>query len=210
MTKVWIIKTPNGEYLENQTKGGTNVRTHSQTASTTTDITKAKHYTTEGRAKGVIGAQAKWARSYSTKCISYTSNNSNRFGFSSLQVKEQKKRDKRNADKYTAGAEWLDTFTYHEVEVEFPNNHANPVTELKFDKYDKGFTNKKSQGNCHCKGCGIYFHNIPVMVFGKRKFSRVCPLCILERAGEAQKLLDGMEESQRENYEAERFINRMG
>ena len=208
MTKVWIVKIPNGEYLENQPKGGTNVWALSSKAITTTDITKAKHYTTEGRAKGVMNSQAKQARGFAVRSSAYSKAHG-RF-FSAARHKQQQKQDTSNAEKYNIGADWIDSFTYHEVEVEFPNNHANPVTELKFDKYDKGFSTKKSQGNCHCKGCGIYFHNIPILVFGKRKVSRICPLCIIERAEEASKLLEAMEESQRENYEAERFIERMG
>tara|TARA_R110002126_G_scaffold272651_1_gene416831 strand:+ start:121 stop:747 length:627 start_codon:yes stop_codon:yes gene_type:complete len=208
MKKVWVIKIPNGEYLENQPKGGTNVWAYSSKAKTTTDITKAKHYTTEGRAKGVMNSQAKQARGFAIRNKEYSK--SNRKFFFGLGLKAQVEKDNTHDEKYNIGADWIDSFTYHEVEVEFPNNHLNPVTELKFAKYDKGFSTKKSQGNCHCKGCGIYFHNIPILVFGKRKVSRICPLCIIERAEEASKLLEAMEESQRENYEAERFIERMG
>ena len=42
MKKVWIVKIPNGEYLENQPKGGTNVWAYSSKAKTTTDITLKK------------------------------------------------------------------------------------------------------------------------------------------------------------------------
>jgi len=47
------------------------------------------------------------------------------------------------------------------------------------------------------------------MIFGKSKPARLCPLCVIEYYGHAQDLLNGMKEEERNDYENERFVNRL-
>ena len=204
--KAYAILVKDGEYLE-YSKHGFPVRFNSSVgARTTTDPAKAKHYKKEGIAKGVCKSRATERRNIAER--------------QRLRIKNERAIGNNVSDwllkspkGYDESADFIDTFTVVEVDVETPNFSKQEVTEVRFEKnkWRVGYNTKKSQGNCYCKCCGIYFKNIPMLVFGgSEKPARICPWCIKEHAHDADKLLDGMKVDQRENVEAERFVHKMG
>lgn len=189
--KTYGIQTPEGFYLINS--NGFPVSWYGSTK-TTDDPTKAKHYKREGTARGNLKAR-----------ITERKN--------ALEVAKKNGWASGSNGSYERAIKVLESLKVVELDVEKPNCFADNTPEVKFEKnkYRIGFSTKKSQANLYCRGCGIYFRKIPMLIFGgATKPARICPLCIQERAHEAQKLLDAMPEDQRTNYEGERFIHRMG
>lgn len=197
--KCYAIAIPNGGYLA---EGRYNVFGYRPTRMKgVQDPEEAKHYKTRGIAESVCKSQATKRRNdvedYKER-IEISKQQGVSYGWlkTAIQTAEE-------------SADFIDKFTVVEVEVETPSYSKLPP--VKFETYGVGFKTKKSMGNCHCKGCGIYFKKIPLLQFGvASKPARICPLCIQERAHEAQKLLDEMPEDLRASYETERFVHRMG
>ena len=196
--KVYAIQSPSGKYINNRkwNCGYTNEK------HCVDDVTQAKHYMKSGSCKGVVSrmiTEYKNSIDYYNKQINNQATKSRATSYAT------------DIARYEGFITRLESLIVVEVDVEKPNCLKDKTPDVKFNKYDTGFSTKKSQGNLYCKGCGIYFKQIPMLIFGKAsRPARICPLCIQEHAHEAQKLLDSMDEDQRNNYEGERFIHRMG
>ncbi|MCP3685937.1 MAG: hypothetical protein GY861_25095 [bacterium] len=194
--KAYAIKCHDGEYVK-FVKGY--LKLHYRTS----EIKYARHYKKAGSAKGIIAREL--------------SNCNNGI--------EHSNRTKDNFIKHNQPTAWIDKnitrlrqkqldltqWTVEEVDLEAPNFAGKSGNqEIVFKTHGIGVTTKKSQGNMYCKGCGVYFKDIPLVQFGKSsKPARICPLCILERAKDAEKLLEEMSQERREEFEAERFATRI-
>ena len=200
--KVWAIKLGEGVYLEYSKNGFNMLSCRGSTVHATEDKRKAKHYKTEKIAGAVLKGRATEWRNQADRYEKQI--NQKQWGQDTDWIEKKVAIYRESADK-------IDTFEVVAVLVDTPNFSKQAIQDVKFANYGIGFVTKKSQGNLYCRGCGIYFKEIPIMQFGtKEKPSRICPWCIQERAHEAQKLLDDMNKDQRENAEAERFIHKMG
>ena len=168
----------------------------------TSDVEKAHHYKTSGRAKATV-----------------TMNKNQKT--SSLERYQEKidsgTYDERRVDRFKEyikdHKETLEFYNSLEiVEVDIPApNYIKPPIEVKFASWGIGVLTKKSQGNMYCKGCGVYFKKIPMVQFGTSdRPARICPCCIIENVGKAEKLLEEMGEESRTELEAERFSKRLG
>lgn len=198
--KTFVIQFKDGSYLANHRS--LRYASNSKTG-IVTDPNEAKHYANIGSAKGRITI-------VTNECEKNIADSNQRI-----------KNYATSGNKYNTGwitdniksledcIEFIKDAKAIEVDVTVSNVISKQPLVYKFDQYDKGLTTKKTQGNCHCKGCGIYFTKIPVMVFGKYKPARICPLCVIEYHGHAQTLLDEMKEEERNDYENERFVNRL-
>jgi hypothetical protein len=205
--KCYAIKLPSGEYLLDCKQA---ISWRRPEAKATDDVLKARHYKTEAIAKATIKRQATERR-----------NNAER----QMKIHEEvqagnhsfwgdKDYYKKTAEVYIASADFIETLTVVEVDVNTPSfvQKAQPDIKFETNRYKTGFSIEKSQGNCYCKVCGIYFKGIPHLAFkggfrgGK---ARICPWCMIERIHEAQKLIDDMDDEKREEIEAERFLHRM-
>jgi|GEM_PF-5859948 len=200
--KVFAIQFPDGSYIKHSRNGFG----YYFNRSTTTDPNEALHYRKAGYAKAVITrktlSDTQELKRYKKEWEEAVASG---LAASRIYVAQSIERLTKSA------LPQLQSLTVVEVDVEIPNIKDIGITkEFKFADGASGFSTKKSMGNCFCKGCGIYFQDIPVVMFGKRSPARICPLCIQERAFDAQKLLDEMKPEQREAYEAERFVHRMG
>lgn len=199
--KVYAIQFADSTYLEFSNRRmfcsyGTKVKT-------TTDITKAKHYKSEGRTKGVLTTRKNAFEGYVSNCrndiarIKAGGGTVSNYYYTCI-------------DRYNGVIKLISEATVVEVDVKTPNFTKQANEEIRFQSYGTGVSTKNSQGNMYCKGCGIYFKQIPMLVFGNySKPARICPWCMLERAELAQELLDKIPEERRENIEAERFLHRM-
>ena len=202
--KTFAIQLPDGNYLRYTTSYIRLSPTANKNRHTTDEARFARHYKKEGSAKGIISSHlASRGREHNTYLEQKRHSES--------IIEPVKSWVTRGIERSKEAIEYIKQCTVVELEVETPNYKGNMNREIKFASYGIGFDTKKSMGNCHCRGCGIYFKDIPVMQFGKgSKPSRICPLCIIERAKDAQTILDNMKEERREEYEAERFSHRLG
>ena len=202
--KTFAIQLPDGNYLK-YTKCYIRLSpTANKKLHTTDEPRYARHYKKEGSAKGIISSHES---SIGREHRNYLDHQLD----SESKGEPVKDWVTRGIERSKAATAYIKQCTVVEVDVATPNYKANMNQEIKFATYGIGFDVKKSMGNCHCRGCGIYFKDIPVMQFGKgSKPSRICPLCIIERAKDAQTILDDMKAERREEYEAERFSHRLG
>jgi len=201
--KCYAIELPDGQYLCNHTHcwsiGHGTYNKNSRYS--TSDPAEAKHYKTLGTANTQIKSQAtknkKRASTYQEYINSATVNCTNNY-------------HARTRDLYTDSAKFVSTFKAVEVDVPTPSFVKTACPDVKFmdSKYRVGSVIRQAQGNCYCKCCGVYLKKIPHHLFGGSK-SRICPFCMVERIGEAQKLLKEMDKDFREKIEAERFVHRI-
>lgn len=198
--KTWAVKIQEGLYLKNLCNN--NVRWHPN-AIGTDDVTLAKHYKTKASAKSTMKSRATKRRNWADMMLKRITEREAQGNRAPSYMNDQ-------YNGYITSADYIDKFVVVEVDVEKPSWMKDLTPDVKFERSRSliGFKTKKSQGNCYCKGCGVYFKKIPFLQFGAS--SRICPLCIQEHFHEAEKLLSEMPEEQRLNYEAERFAHKMG
>jgi len=200
---LWAIKLPDGGYLQD-CRGAISWY---KGAKATDDKNEAKHYKTEGVARGVTKGRATERRNFVKECVHRTQ----------IMIRDGMQVPKyleRQIDELTVSADFIDKFTVVAVHVDAPSFTKNVKPKIRFKETGVGVEAKESQGNAYCKCCGIYLKKIPHLMFGEASYrksaSRICPWCMQERIEESTNLLESMDQSQREDIEAERFLHRIG
>jgi len=199
--KAWAIKLPDGGYLSSCSNA---ISWGRVSAKAVEDKNEAKHYKTEGIAKGVLKRHATERRNLAKQCKERQETGNARGNMLPADYYE------KSIKLYTESADFIDKFVPVCVHVDAPS-FIKPLINVKFEKQLSGFSIKKSQGNTFCKCCGVYLNKIPHAMFGSafKKKARVCPWCIQERYAEIQTALEGMDSKIREEVEAERFLHKL-
>jgi hypothetical protein len=103
------------------------------------------------------------------------------------------------------------------VELEFDEEDTKKA-RIRFRDDTKAYDHSGIKGNStggkghtYCRICGMILKDLPYFDVGSgwKHSLTVCPLCILEQAGKAKQLLDGMDQSLRKEMEAERFLRKI-
>jgi len=94
--------------------------------------------------------------------------------------------------------------------IRFKNDNENGYRSSDYSGF-KGHE-KGTSGNSYCRICGMILAGLPYFTIGSgwKKSLTVCPLCLLERANEANTMLDKMDQELRKEIENERFIKQLG
>jgi hypothetical protein len=194
--KAYTIQFANGEYLKH---GGHWNWISPHKTITVKDPDKAKHYKTIGPAKG----QLTMHQNYLVERVKNLTETTN----PNLITRWQTQRS-RSQWRKEMGISLVEIKKIHVVELDVVSPNFRERKPIRFDDgYRSCCEIKKTAGNRCCGSCGLILQNVPHQKFGK---GQVCPWCMLERVGEAQKIIDGMDESWRDELEAERFVHRMG
>jgi hypothetical protein len=217
--KTHAIKTAVGDYLKwNKSSpiGWRPGRTQF-----TDDPSEAKHYKAIGSAKGIITQAKNHAvgslERHITNLKEYkepkNDPNTNKLGNTLIRYyhnRHDKKYYEEIVEAYKEHVEFINGLVVVEIDVEKPNYGGDTTKERRFERYGIGFTAKASGGGNHCRCCGMYLKQLPIILFGTRKPGKVCPWCVIEHAHDATKMIEEMDQTERESAEADRFINMMG